>query len=453
MNQLELINNGSEIISASDQHEFLKYSQELERENTSIDALADMWFEVDKKYFYQKAVHVLYAYKSWNKIGKEKYGTIEKWSEEVLGFEKRRLYQLVDASIVLEIIIKNKLKTKSEKFFTALPEKESHCQPLVQYKKEPEKVTAIWEMVEKAVESDQKPKLTAKLVTEAVQEFEYIASKQYFTLKEWEEKPFDLIPDKATKKTFNSQDTDSIEWARWSWNPVTGCKHDCSYCYARDIANRFYTQGFEPSIYPQRLGIPYNMNVPEAAETDVSFKNVFTCSMADLFGRWVPAQWIESVLQVVAENPQWNFLFLTKFPKRMAEFDIPKNAWMGTTVDCQARVSAAEKAFANVNCDVKWLSIEPMLEDIRFEKLDLFDWVVMGGSSPSNLTPGWAPPFDWVVNLHNQARAAGCMVYQKTNLFSGENGNNWISRLREWPGEPSSPYELPDAFKYMKSIK
>ena len=170
--------------------------------------------------------------------------------------------------------------------------------------------------------------------------------------------------------------------------------------------------------------------------------------MADLWGRWVPNKWIEAVLNVVRDNPQWNFLFLTKFPKRMAEFDIPFNAWMGTTVDMNARIPAAEKAFSKVKCDVKWLSVEPMLEDLNFNDLSVFDWVVMGGSSQSNNTPEWVPPFDWVNNLHNQARAANCMVYQKTNLF-GKVAERYPNRLREFPGMEKNEIILPNSFKYL----
>jgi protein gp37 len=106
----------------------------------------------------------------------------------------------------------------------------------------------------------------------------------------------------------------------------------------------------------------------------------------------VPAEWIEAVLASMRGAPQWSFLCLTKFPKRMAEFAIPENVWMGTTVDLQARVPAAEAAFERINCAVKWLSVEPMLEPLTFRRLDLFDWVVIGGASRSSATPAWHPP-------------------------------------------------------------
>jgi len=252
-------------------------------------------------------------------------------------------------------------------------------------------------------------------------------------------------------KTYNRQSNDNeesignIEWAKWSWNPVSGCKHDCPYCYARDIAARFYDQGFVPTLYPDRLHAPVNTKVPANAATDISYKNVFTCSMADLFGRWVPKEWIEAVLEQVRSNPQWNFLFLTKFPKRLSEFKFPDNAWLGTTVDCQIRVKAAEDAFRKMREEgsggVWWLSVEPMIEPLQFSSLEMFDWVVIGGSSRSTQTPEWHPPRAWVNALEQQARDAGCKIYEKTNL---------LSRIRQYPGfdEPEIT-QAPAEFHYL----
>jgi len=132
---------------------------------------------------------------------------------------------------------------------------------------------------------------------------------------------------------------------------------------------------------------PRAQTSPKEATFDTRLKNVFTGSMADIFGRWVPQAWIEAVLAQVRAAPEWNFLFLTKFPNRMAEFDDPENAWLGTTVDLQAREANAEKAFAQVHAKVKWLSVEPMLEPLQFARLELFNWIVIGGASASSQTP------------------------------------------------------------------
>lgn len=257
-------------------------------------------------------------------------------------------------------------------------------------------------------------------------------AEKYITLDVWdtysakEQQQLIAGAPRKRKHGINKQKTDFIEWAQWSWNPVVGCLHTCPYCYARDIAENLYPNKFAPALVLDRLHAPRNIAVPPEAKTDIGYKNIFTCSMADLFGKWVPAAWIESVLAVVRESPQWNFLFLTKFPLRLAEFSFPANAWVGTSVDCQARVANAEEAFQRVSASVKWLSCEPLLEDLTFRHLDVFQWVVIGGSSASSQTPEFFPPRAWITHLWQQARAAGCQIYEKTNL---------LARAREYPGQ------------------
>jgi protein gp37 len=217
----------------------------------------------------------------------------------------------------------------------------------------------------------------------------------------------------AEVPTFN-RTNDNIEWAFWSWNPVTGCKHGCDYCYARDIANRFYPEKFEPTFHPERLAAPANTK-PIIGDL-IGGRNVFVCSMADLFGKWVPRKWIDAVFEQVIAAPQWNFLFLTKFPQRLCEFEWPENAWCGTTVDTQARVKNAEQSFQKIKAKVKWLSCEPMMERLTFENLKMFDWLVIGGASESTQTPAFQPKWEWVEHLMSQARKAGCRIYFKPNL-------------------------------------
>jgi protein gp37 len=246
----------------------------------------------------------------------------------------------------------------------------------------------------------------------------------------------------APKATMNKQTDTSIDWAKHSWNPVTGCLHACPYCYARDIAQTLYPEKFAPTFRPDRLNAPYRVQVPTEARTDIAYKNIFTCSMADLFGRWVPKEWIEAVLRAAKDNPQWNFLMLTKFPKRYVEFTFPKNVWVGTTVDCQARVVAAEKALADVNASVRWLSIEPMLEPLKFSRLDLFQWLVIGGASASGKTPEWRVPTSWWAPLQVEAEQLGLKVYHKTNLYQ---------RDLQFPGRKGgSAMAAPASFQYLK---
>lgn len=278
----------------------------------------------------------------------------------------------------------------------------------------------------------------------------------FVSLKQWHEldkatKQAVLTPDLGARPapSFTKQTGTDIEWAMWSSNPITGCEHNCSYCYARDLATSprlaaQYPFGFAPTLHPKRLLSARFMRVPPEAELDTRYRNVFLGSMADMFGRWVPAEWIEAVLRSCSEAPDWNFLCLTKFPKRMAEFDIPPNAWMGTSVDLQARVRAAEEAFAKVPSKVRWLSCEPLIEPLKFKHLDRFHWIVIGGASASDNTPDWRPPFEWITDLVRQARDVGLKVYFKTNLLR--------SRILELPFDApikADPIEAPAVFQYL----
>lgn len=250
-------------------------------------------------------------------------------------------------------------------------------------------------------------------------------------------------PKASLNKQESGEDDNLIDWARWTWNPITGCLHNCPYCYARDIAERFagtnaYPNGFEPTFRADRLSAPLN-GKPRVSD-DERDGRIFTGSMTDVFGRWVPAEWIEATLQIMREATQWEFLMLTKFPKRMAEFDIPANAWAGTSVDCQARVAAAESAFADIGGKYHWLSCEPLIEPLRFNHLDRFDLIVIGGASRSSQTPQWIPPFSWLDDLMRQADEVGCAVFLKSNLYR-----------KEKPKEPGYRFEprAPAVFHYL----
>lgn len=96
------------------------------------------------------------------------------------------------------------------------------------------------------------------------------------------------------------------------------------------------------------------MKIPASREKEPGIPNVFTCSMGELFGDWVEQKWIDDILDAVRDAPQWNFLFLTKNPKRLVDIEWPENAWVGTTVDRQDRVEPAVKAMQKVKARVRY---------------------------------------------------------------------------------------------------
>ncbi len=404
----------------------------------------------------QKLGQLLYeGYKrdAWRVLG---YGS---WTQcvtdlaESSGFNRVRGFQLVEHERLKQDVL---IAPNGEKPVTNVTEFQTR--PLSKLKTDNEKLE-VWQ---DAVKTAPNEKVTASHITNTVKEYQDTKKqsdtetlstipivtqkdKDYFTLSEWNELSKDdqtsiLTQDYQLKSKFNPTN-DNIEWAKWSWNPITGCLHNCAYCYARDIAARFFPQNFEPTFLPSRLNAPGNTKLPDLTKISdptekMGQQNVFVCSMADLFGKWVPVEWINSVLESIRRNSQWNFLLLSKFPSRMADFSYPDNVWLGTSCDYQHTVKRAESAFIKIKESgfdgMCWLSCEPMMESLQFNSLNMFDWVVMGGASSSTKTPEFKPPFDWIVNLYSQARDSDCQLYFKTNLIPGMTDNQ---RIREYPFE------------------
>lgn len=166
-----------------------------------------------------------------------------------------------------------------------------------------------------------------------------------------------------------------------TWNPVTGCYHNCIYCWARRLAltklktAKRYRDGFKPSL-----------NLEEFSKT---FKGgvVFVSDMGDLFGDFIPSEWIRKVINYVKKFPDTYFLFLTKNPERYHEFiyEFPKNSILGTTIETnrddlytEYHISGAPlpsrryMAMRNLNWPLKFVSIEPILD---FDLDEFVQWI------------------------------------------------------------------------------
>jgi protein gp37 len=194
-----------------------------------------------------------------------------------------------------------------------------------------------------------------------------------------------------------------IEWTDFTWNPVTGCLHDCEYCYARRLTVRFpanFPSGFSPAFHPERLAQPCRVKRPS---------RFFVCSMADLFGAWVPDEWIRAVFETVRSCPRHTFQFLTKNPAGYAALDLPANAWYGTTVD-GASVAGRIEALRCLG-PTTFVSFEPLVEAID-PALAGIDAVLIGARTQ----PLRLPPREWVARIVQRARDAGAAVFMKDSL-------------------------------------
>ena len=211
----------------------------------------------------------------------------------------------------------------------------------------------------------------------------------------------------------------SIEWTDYTWNPVTGCEHGCTYCYARRLAEgrlkgRFgYENGFKPTFHANRLDEPGQIKKPS---------KIFVCSMGDIFGEWVPSQWITSVLIMIRANPHHQFQVLTKSPSRIARFyNMPLNIWFGTSIDglenSMERIEIIRKLPQE---NLKFISFEPILADVADMpewnmgfNTDGIDWVIVGAQTGPNAKE---PRLDWIENLMFDCEFAGIPFFLKNNV-------------------------------------
>ena len=242
-----------------------------------------------------------------------------------------------------------------------------------------------------------------------------------------------------------------VDWCDSTWNPVTGCLHGCEYCYARRIAERFggasethnnecchecqwitegtgeihdldepiydfdkgrnapYPFDFDPTFHRYKLDEPQRWKKP---------RTIFVCSMADLFGEWVPDEWIQEVFAACEAAPQHRYLFLTKNPKRYVDLyaknilPTGKGYWYGTTV------TSPEQPFfySNVPDDNPhtFVSIEPIMGSFGKIK-DRPDWVIVGAET-GNRKGKVAPRKEWIDGIADECKRCRTPIFMKESL-------------------------------------
>ncbi len=206
-----------------------------------------------------------------------------------------------------------------------------------------------------------------------------------------------------------------IEWTERTWNPVTGCtkiSSGCKHCYAETMARRLqamgtpgYENGFKLSIHPHRLDEPLKRKKPTI---------YFVNSMSDLFHQQVPYAFIEDVFEVIAACSQHNFQILTKRPERMSRFfkkrSAPKNCWLGTTVEDRKYGIPRIDILRSIPANTRFLSIEPLLENLGPLDLSNIHWVIVGGESGPKAR---AMKIEWVESIRVQCHAQGASFFFK----------------------------------------
>lgn len=244
-----------------------------------------------------------------------------------------------------------------------------------------------------------------------------------------------------------------IEYVDHTWNPITGCRHGCPYCYARAMTARFggdvrlnlmakkdysmveapdgsgavyilnkpmlnetgsplnYPFGFEPTYYRYRLGTLDKLKMG---------KNIFVGAMSDIFAECIPDEWIGDVINACIARPMHNYLFLTKNPKRYLQYGVPtgfENMWYGTTVTSEADIYR----IVSLAMDGKtFVSVEPLLGRISNGDIKavckVVDWIIIGAQTGRSKHMV-IPEFDWIEDIVLEASRNGIPIFMKDSLI------------------------------------
>ena len=235
------------------------------------------------------------------------------------------------------------------------------------------------------------------------------------------------------------------------WNPITGCRNGCEYCYARRLANTrlkerylantnyapppkemvlpnlgFYQQdSFYPRFWPERLkdfDALFAINEPNFLKRlPKKPRGIFVCDMSDLFGIGIPKKWTRSVLEVIEGASYHRFYILTKQAQNLPPWSpFPDNCWVGVSAtDTLMMVNALNELY-KIEAKIKFLSLEPLLEwnveayvmqkNLEAQQLD---WVIIGAQTK----PTVMPKIEWVREIVEAVDRAGVKVFLKDNLM------------------------------------
>jgi protein gp37 len=207
----------------------------------------------------------------------------------------------------------------------------------------------------------------------------------------------------------------AIEWTEQTWNPTTGCAKvspGCKHCYAEAMAQRLrnmgangYANGFQLTLLPDRLVQPL-----QRKKKTVYFVN----SMSDLFHEGIPDAFLDQVFSVIRQTPHHTYQILTKRAERLPDYfaqrACPPNVWLGVSVEDKKYGVPRIDFLRKVDARIRFLSVEPLLEDLGSVDLRDIHWLIVGGESGPLARPMRE---EWVANVREQAEAAGVAFFFK----------------------------------------
>ncbi len=235
-----------------------------------------------------------------------------------------------------------------------------------------------------------------------------------------------------------------IEWTDATWNPSIGCDKvsaGCKFCYAEVMAKRLqamgtpaYEDGFQFKTIPERLSIPLSIQKPT---------KFFVNSMSDLFHEKMPFGFLDEVFAVIESTPQHQYQILTKREKILVKYfakrTIPQNVWLGVTVE-NSKTKYRIDALRKIPAKIRFLSVEPLIDDVGILDLSGIHWVIVGGESGNKARP--MDP-EWAYNVQRQCLKQNVAFFFKQWGTWGADGikrnkksNGRILLGQEWNEEP-----------------
>ena len=225
----------------------------------------------------------------------------------------------------------------------------------------------------------------------------------------------------------------TIEWTEQTWNPTTGCTKispGCKNCYAEKMAERLqameapgYDNGFNLSLMPHRLDQPIKRKKPTV---------YFVNSMSDLFHEAIPYEFLDQVFSTIEEASQHIFQILTKRSGRMKDYfqtrRVPPNVWLGVSVEDQIYGKPRIVDLQDIDATVRFLSCEPLLENLGIIDLTSIHWVIVGGESGPKARP---MKEEWALSIKNQCERSKISFFFKQ---WGEWGQDGIKRNKKANG-------------------
>lgn len=384
---------------------------------------------------------------------KELLGDNTTWSkvEEQLSISETRrkqLIRLLDLPEEIQKSITNFSKTELKSKIT-----EAHARALLKLREYPDKQKELFykltadDVNYTAAEAETEAYLLLANVNE---ERKYKYTLEYSNKEELKTLLRNAIDDieNGTRSKIKSSSDTLIDWTDKTWNPTTGCKQiapGCTNCYAKEKALNYqkrgikaFQEGFNFRLQKHHLHKPFQWRTPQM---------IFVNSMSDLFYEDLNFDYIDKVMDVIRNTPHHLYQILTKRPEQMFNYckdrDIPENAWLGVTVENKEHGIKRMDILREISAKVKFISAEPLLEDLGQLDLENIDWVIVGGESGENAREIHE---DWVINIKSQ-----CEEWNIPFFFKQWGDSEEGVRIREEQGgdlvQGKIFHEYPDALK------